>query len=101
MNLPFMDEYYERMRADEIETFATQFNSEYEECKREYSAAKQALIEGLGLSHLFGGNKKKTPEEMEIWTLFDRVEVAQLIARDALAKGAYMQGADDREKMIR
>lgn len=29
--------------------------------------------------------------------LFDRVDVAELLARDAFAKGAYMLGAEDRE----
>lgn len=32
-----------------------------------------------------------------IWRLFDRVYVAELLARDAFAKGAYMLGAEDRD----
>ncbi len=49
MNMEFMDEYYERMRADDIEKLSSQRNDEYEERAKEYSAAKNALIEGLGL----------------------------------------------------
>lgn len=61
----------------------------------------QALLEGLGLSHLFSGNRKLTPEEKELWLLFDRVYVTELLARDEFAKGAYMLGAEDRETMLR
>lgn len=35
------------------------------------------------------------------WMLFDRVDVAELLARDAFAKGAYMLGAEDREIMLK
>ncbi len=42
-----------------------------------------------------------TPKEKEIWMLFDRVDVAELLARDAFAKGAYMLGAEDREIMLK
>ena len=73
----------------------------YEERAKEYSAAKNALIEGLGLNHLFDRSHQLTPEEKRLWRLFDRVEVAEIMARDALAKGAYMVGAEDRERMLR
>ena len=33
--------------------------------------------------------------------LFDRVDIAELLARDAFAKGAYMLGAEDREIMLK
>ena len=101
MNMEFMDEYYERMRADDIEKLSSQRNDEYEERAKEYSAAKNALIEGLGLNHLFDRSHQLTPEEKRLWRLFDRVEVAEILARDALAKGAYMVGAEDRERMLR
>ena len=97
MNMEFMDEYYERMRADDIEKLSSQRNDEYEERAKEYSAAKNALIEGLGLNR----SHQLTPEEKRLWRLFDRVEVAEIMARDALAKGAYMVGAEDRERMLR
>jgi len=42
-----------------------------------------------------------TPKEKEIWMLFDRGDVAELLARDAFAKGAYMLGAEDREIMLK
>lgn len=42
-----------------------------------------------------------TPKEKEIWMLFDRVDIAELLARDAFAKGAYMLGAEDREIMLK
>ena len=68
---------------------------------REYKAAKSALLEGLGLEHLFDHSHELTPKEKEIWMLFDRVDVAELLARDAFAKGAYMLGAEDREIMLK
>ena len=67
----------------------------------EYEAAKSALLEGLGLEHLFDHSHELTPKEKEIWMLFDRVYVAELLARDAFAKGAYMLGAEDREIMLK
>ena len=67
----------------------------------EYKAAKSALVEGLGLEHLFDHSHELTPKEKEIWMLFDRVDVAELLARDAFAKGAYMLGAEDREIMLK
>lgn len=66
-----------------------------------YKAAKSALLEGLGLEHLFDHSHELTPKEKEIWMLFDRVDVAELLARDAFAKGAYMLGAEDREIMLK
>lgn len=101
MNKAFMDEYYERLRADDIEKLAAQRNDEYADRADEYKAAKLALLEGLGLSHLFGGSQELTEKEKELWTLFDRVYVTELLARDAFAKGAYMLGAEDREIMLR
>lgn len=101
MDKSFMDEYYERMRADNIEELSRQRNDEYEDSATEYAAAKQALIEELGLTHLFDRSHKLTPEEKKIWVLFDRIEVTELIARDAFAKGAYLLGAEDREIMLR
>ena len=63
MDRIFMDEYYEHLRADNIEAFSKERNDEYVGRAEEYKAAKQALLEGLGLSHLFSGNRKLTPEE--------------------------------------
>ena len=51
--------------------------------------------------HLFDHSHELTPKEKEIWMLFDRVDVAELLARDAFAKGAYMLGAEDREIMLK
>ena len=48
-----------------------------------------------------GNSHELTPKEKEIWMLFDRVDVAELLARDAFAKGAYMLGAEDREIMLK
>lgn len=50
---------------------------------------------------LFDHSHELTPKEKEIWMLFDRVDVAELLARDAFAKGAYMLGAEDREIMLK
>ena len=76
-------------------------NDEYVGRAEEYKAAKSALLEGLGLEHLFDHSHELTPKEKEIWMLFDRVDVAELLARDAFAKGAYMLGAEDREIMLK
>ena len=101
MDRIFMDEYYEHLRADNIETFSKERNDEYVGRAEEYKAAKSALLEGLGLEHLFDHSHELTPKEKEIWMLFDRVDVAELLARDAFAKGAYMLGAEDREIILR
>ena len=50
---------------------------------------------------MFDHSHKLTPKEKVIWMLFDRVYVAELLARDAFAKGAYMLGAEDREIMLK
>ncbi|MEI3247041.1 MAG: hypothetical protein V8S19_01640 [Gemmiger qucibialis] len=91
MDRIFMDEYYEHLRADNIEAFSKERNDEYVGRAEEYKAAKSALLEGLGLEHLFDHSHELTPKEKEIWMLFDRVDVAELLARDAFAKGAYMR----------
>src|SRR5699024_12638468 len=88
MDRIFMDEYYEHLRADNIEAFSKERNDEYVGRAEEYKAAKSALLEGLGLEHLFDHSHELTPKEKEIWMLFDRVDVAELLARDAFAKGA-------------
>ena len=90
MDRIFMDEYYEHLRADNIEAFSKERNDEYVGRAEEYKAAKSALLEGLGLEHLFDHSHELTPKEKEIWMLFDRVDIAELLARDAFAKGAYM-----------
>lgn len=92
---------YLDLRADNIEAFSKERNDEYVGRAEEYKAAKSALLEGLGLEHLFDHSHELTPKEKEIWMLFDRVDVAELLARDAFAKGAYMLGAEDREIMLK
>ena len=84
-----------------IEAFSKERNDEYVGRAEEYEAAKSALLEGLGLEHLFDHSHELTPKEKAIWMLFDRVYVAELLARDAFAKGAYMLGAEDREIMLK
>ena len=59
-----------------------------------------SIIEPM-VRHLFDHSHELTPKEKEIWMLFDRVDVAELLARDAFAKGAYMLGAEDREIMLK
>lgn len=78
MDRIFMDEYYEHLRADNIEAFSKERNDEYVGRAEEYKAAKSALLEGLGLEHLFDHSHELTPKEKEIWMLFDRVDVAFL-----------------------
>ena len=101
MDRIFMDEYYEHLRADNIEAFSKERNDEYVGRAEEYKAAKSALLEGLGLEHLFDHSHELTPKEKEIWMLFDRVDVAELLARDAFAKGAYMLGAEGTARTCR
>lgn len=72
MDRIFMDEYYEHLRADNIEEFSKERNDEYVGRAEEYEAAKSALLEGLGLEHLFDHSHKLTPKEKVIWMLFDR-----------------------------
>lgn len=50
MDRIFMDEYYEHLRADNIEAFSKERNDEYVGRAEEYKAAKSALLEGLGLT---------------------------------------------------
>ena len=71
MDRIFMDEYYEHLRADNIEAFSKERNDEYVGRAEEYKAAKSALLEGLGLEHLFDHSHELTPKEKEIWMLFD------------------------------
>ena len=52
-------------------------------------------------ANLFDHSHELTPKEKEIWMLFDRVDVAELLARDTFAKGAYMLGAEAREIMLK
>ena len=47
MDRIFMDEYYEHLRADNIEAFSKERNDEYVGRAEEYKAAKSALLEGL------------------------------------------------------
>ena len=74
MDRAFMDEYYDKMRADDIEELSSQRNEDYSDRADDYKA---------------------------LWLLFDRVYVTELLARDEFAKGAYMLGAEDRETMLR
>ena len=53
MDRIFMDEYYEHLRADNIEAFSKERNDEYVGRAEEYKAAKLALLEGLGLEHMW------------------------------------------------
>lgn len=46
MNMEFMDEYYERMRADDIEKLSSQRNDEYEERAKEYNRYADYLRAG-------------------------------------------------------
>ena len=101
-NAPYtISAHYDAKVRHDIEELSSQRNEDYSDRADDYKAAKQALLEGLGLSHLFSGNRKLTPEEKELWLLFDRVYVTELLARDEFAKGAYMLGAEDRETMLR
>ena len=60
MDRIFMDEYYEHLRADNIEEFSRNGTTEYVGRAEEYEAAKSALLEGLGLEHLFDHSHELT-----------------------------------------
>ena len=47
MDRAFMDEYYDKMRADDIEELSSQRNEDYSDRADDYKAAKQALLEGV------------------------------------------------------
>ena len=51
------------LRADNIEAFSKERNDEYVGRAEEYKAAKSALLEGLGLEHLFDHSHELTPKE--------------------------------------
>ena len=89
------------MRADDIEKLSSQHNDEYEERAKEYSATKNALIEGLGVNHLFDRSHHVDTRRKILWRLFDRVDGTEILARDAFTKGAYMVYTEDRELMLR
>lgn len=71
MDRIFMDEYYEHLRADNIEAFSKERNDEYVGRAEEYKAAKSALLEGLGLEHLFDHSHELTPKEKEIFIVLE------------------------------
>ena len=59
------------------------------------------MLEGLGLEHLFDHSHELTPKEKAIWMLIYRIHVAELLARDAFTKGAYMLGVEGRKIMLK
>ena len=50
MDRIFMDEYYEHLRADNIEEFSKEKNDEYVGRAEEYKAAKSACLKDWDLS---------------------------------------------------
>ena len=86
MDRIFMDEYYEHLRADNIEAFSKERNDEYVGRAEEYKAAKSALLEGLGLEHLFDHSHELTPKEKEIWMLFD---IRVVVSRKTVATSPF------------
>ena len=70
----------------------------------ELSGMEVALVNAMSRETIlrqYLDSHELTPKEKAIWMLFDRVYVAELLARDAFAKGAYMLGAEDREIMLK
>lgn len=81
MDRIFMDEYYEHLRADNIEAFSKERNDEYVGRAEEYKAAKLALLEGLGLEHMFdrlGRIESETPFVLE-WFVQHGIQMLSLI----------------------
>ena len=59
------------------------------------------MLEGLGLTHLFEEGRELSAEEKRIWKLFFDLDWAAGAMECALLKGAYMVGAEDRDRMLR
>ena len=60
MDRIFIDDYYDHLRADNKEDFSKERNDEYVSRAEEYEAAKSALLEGLGIEHLFDHSHELT-----------------------------------------
>ena len=53
MDMKFMDEYYEGIRADNIETLIKQNSDEWESCEKQLNKAWDDFLNGLGIAHIF------------------------------------------------
>lgn len=87
-------------RKADIEELKDLFGDEFVDFNLVFCSSNGKPIEGQVINRAFNSHEL-TPKEKEIWMLFDRVDVAELLARDAFAKGAYMLGAEDREIMLK
>lgn len=101
MDIAFMEEYYERFRADDIEALSAARISDYTKNAEKCKSAVEELVDALGLQSLFDHQGKLSKEEKALWQKFDHVDVAFLLHTCALMKGAYLLGAEDRERMLR
>lgn len=100
MDMKFMDEYYECVRADYMCELVEQHSDKWESSEKSLKEAWNALIEGLGLTHLFAKDSKLSAEEIRILKLFLELDSAAGAMELVLHKGAYMVGAEDRDRML-
>ena len=94
-NIPLMFANYSYLQKKEMEPEIDRYEVVY------HGSISMSEDVNRQLEDLFDHSHELTPKEKEIWMLFDRVDVAELLARDAFAKGAYMLGAEDREIMLK
>ncbi len=101
MDRMLMDEYYEKLRADDIEALAMEYIDDYNATRQGYDDAVDVLLESLNLQDLFNRSRKLSPEEKILWKKFDSVSRRAYDCLYELMKGAYMVGAADRDRMLR
>ena len=100
MDMKFMDEYYEGIRADNIETLIKQNSDEWESCEKQLNESWDNFLNGLGIAHIFYKEHKLSWDEKQIWNLFFELDSAATDMFVVLLKGAYMLGAKDRDRML-
>ena len=100
MDMKFMDEYFEGIRADNIETLIKQNSDEWESREKQLNKAWDDFLNGLGIAHIFTKEHKLSCEEKQIWNLFFDLDCAVSGMYLVLLKGAYMVGAEDRDRML-
>lgn len=100
MDMKFMDEYFEGIRADNMETLIKQNSDEWESYEKELNEVWDDFLNELGIAHIFYKEHKLSCEEQKIWNLFFELDRAAIGMYIVLVKGAYMLGAEDRDRML-
>ena len=100
MDMKFMKEYFEGVRADHLTELAAQHNEKYAYYENNFKDARRILVEDMGLTYLLEGRPTMSSEEKRIWNLFCNLDDAAFSLVYALLEGAYMLGAEDRDRML-